>query len=338
MLYTYKHINHDFEKIQKYIEHLVLNVWCKPNGNFLINKLHPDFVPIVNGVNPRYLKNPIKNVYRICNGLLPAQLLKLRNGFLANNSIEELCMGMGTPLLYSEIYTIRPALKRQLELFFKNLYSKVPQIIAFKKVCGEIDDYYDKLVDTNEKCPFCGINDILTPKHSKRDALDHYLPKDIYPFNSVNPNNLAPICKTCNSSYKGTNSPIRDNIGVRRKAFYPFAKKAVKLEFKAKFNCTSILKMKKEDVELKITNSRYKEQIETWDSLFGIKERYAIKLSSKDARGWLNTMLIDFKINPKTKYKSFAKKMEYYENNPMEDNNFLRVTYFNACKQMGVFN
>lgn len=336
MLYTYKHITHDFTKMHGYIEHLVLNVWCSPSGNYSINKLQPAFIPIVNGVNPKYLKNPIKNIYGICRGLSVQHRRVLKNGFKANNAIAELCKGNGTPLLYSQVQTFSPSLKTQLYTFFKNLYSKVPQIKAFKNVCGGIDNYYDELVGENEKCPFCGISDILTKSHSKRDALDHYLPKDTYPFSSMNPENLAPICKTCNCTYKSTRSPIRRKNGSKRKAFYPFSKTAVKLEIKAKFNCTSILKMKKDDVDLKITNSRHKEEIETWDELFGIKERYAIKMCSGDARVWLDTMRFDFALNPKTRNKSFAGKLKMFEQNPIDDNNFLKVSYLNACRQMGI--
>jgi hypothetical protein len=336
MLYTYKHFPHDFLKIQTFIEHLVINVWCKPKGSYEIGKLHPDFIPIVKGVNPKYLKNPIKKIYNICKSLAPEERNKLKKGFIANNSIEELCKGLKTALLYSQIEKISVVLRRELEAFFKNLYSKVPQIKAFKLVCGNIDDYYDGIVDDNEKCPFCGISDILTRGHSKRDALDHYLPKDIYPFNSVNPGNLAPICKTCNSSYKNTNSPIKKKNGSKRKAFYPFASKAAVLNIKTKFNCSNILKIKKDDIEMKITNAMYSEEIETWKDLFGIEERYKMKLSSKDAKVWLDTMLIDFRINPKTKNKSFAQKMKYFKQNPVADNNFLKVPYFATCRQMGI--
>jgi hypothetical protein len=336
MLYTYKHIIHDFTKMHGYIEHLVLNVWCNPSGNYSINKLHADFIPIVNGVNPKYLKNPIKRIYSICKGLPLQHRRQLKNGFKANNAIEKLCKGEGDSLRYSQIKNFSPELEKALDTFFKNLYSKIPQIKAFKEVCGSIDNYYDNLVGANEKCPFCGITDILTKHHTKRDALDHYLPKDTYPFTSMNPDNLAPICKTCNSSYKSTKSPIRKASGRKRKAFYPFAKNTVKMEIKAKFNTTNILKMTKDDIKLKITNGKYKEQIETWNELFGIEERYAIKLSSNDARVWLDTMLIDFKLNAKTKNKSFAQKMNYFAQNPIADDNFLKIIYFNSCRQMGI--
>jgi hypothetical protein len=336
MFYTYKHVAHDFEKVHTYIEDLVLNVWCNPKGNFSINKLHKDFIPIVNGVNAKYLKNPIRTIYRICQGLSASQRLQLKNGFKANNAIQELCKGNGTPLLYSQIEVFSPVLSIQLNSFFKNLYSIVPQRAAFKSVCGDIDNYYDKLVGVNEKCPFCGINDILTPDHTKRDALDHYLPKDIYPFNSVNPDNLAPICKTCNTSYKGTDSPIRKRTGGKRRAFYPFAKNQVKLNIQVKFKTTNILKMTKNDIDLSITNNRYKEEIETWMELFGIEERFKIKLSSGDARVWFDSMLFDFALNPKTKNRSFAGKIKLYEQIPIADNNFLKIPYLNACRKMGL--
>lgn len=237
--------------------------------------------------------------------------------------------------MYSQIERFNAPLKTALDSFFKNLYSKVPQIKAFKDVCGTIDDYYDKLVGDNEKCPFCGITDILTPNHTKRDALDHYLPKDTYPFSSINPDNLVPICKTCNSSYKSTHSPVRKNNGRKRKAFYPFAKNAVKLDIKAKFNCKNILKMKPSEVDLKITNSSYKEQIETWDDLFGIEERYRIKLCSGDARVWLETVQFDFTLNPKTKNKTFEGKLKLLLQNPIADNNFLKIAYLKACRDLG---
>lgn len=41
------------------------------------------------------------------------------------------------------------------------------------------------------RCPLCGIRDVST--------LDHYLPKARYPLHSVNPKNLLPACRDCNT-------------------------------------------------------------------------------------------------------------------------------------------
>lgn len=54
-------------------------------------------------------------------------------------------------------------------------------------------DYYDRILTAaNEKCPYCG--GIGRPQ-----SLDHYLPKAHYPQYSVNPQNLIPSCRDCNT-------------------------------------------------------------------------------------------------------------------------------------------
>jgi len=51
---------------------------------------------------------------------------------------------------------------------------------------------YDKLrASAGGTCPLCGIRDVST--------LDHYLPKARYPLQSVNPKNLVPACRDCNT-------------------------------------------------------------------------------------------------------------------------------------------
>ena len=77
------------------------------------------------------------------------------------------------------------------------------------------------------KCPYCGIADIKGQHHRLKDAYDHYLPKSIYPFNSVNFKNLAPMCHECNSSYKLAKEPAPQNSPWtwtnEGKAFYSYA-------------------------------------------------------------------------------------------------------------------
>ena len=55
--------------------------------------------------------------------------------------------------------------------------------------------YYDKikLLMKCETCPICG-------RIAARVHLDHYLPKSSYPTLCVNPNNLIPICDSCNTT------------------------------------------------------------------------------------------------------------------------------------------
>lgn len=58
---------------------------------------------------------------------------------------------------------------------------------------GQSRDIYDALkVAAGGKCPFCGgIGQVST--------LDHYLPKSYFPLHAVNPHNLVPSCKDCNT-------------------------------------------------------------------------------------------------------------------------------------------
>ena len=56
-------------------------------------------------------------------------------------------------------------------------------------------------------CPYCN-EQYIAPTLSKdgrvRGDLDHFLPKEQYPFFSLSIYNLIPCCKFCNSSLKGT--------------------------------------------------------------------------------------------------------------------------------------
>ncbi len=58
---------------------------------------------------------------------------------------------------------------------------------------GQARRVYDALlVAAGGKCPYCaGIGQVKT--------LDHYLPKSVYPLHAVNPLNLVPSCRDCNT-------------------------------------------------------------------------------------------------------------------------------------------
>lgn len=52
--------------------------------------------------------------------------------------------------------------------------------------------FYNRLLNSVQICPFCGIRDVAT--------LDHYLPKTKYATTVVTPINLIPACRDCNSN------------------------------------------------------------------------------------------------------------------------------------------
>jgi hypothetical protein len=72
----------------------------------------------------------------------------------------------------------------------------------------------------NEICPYCGRNFIYYACHPTRSnkgtmvkpCIDHFLPKDQYPYLAMCYYNLIPSCTSCNNSpCKWTHDPIGDN-------------------------------------------------------------------------------------------------------------------------------
>lgn len=93
-----------------------------------------------------------------------------------------------------------------------------------------------------EICPYCGRSYIYYADHPTRSnpmtmvkpAIDHFLPKDVYPYLAMNYYNLIPACTTCNNSpCKWTNDPI----GTTRNQEYlihPYAFDERRIKFRYK--------------------------------------------------------------------------------------------------------
>lgn len=71
-------------------------------------------------------------------------------------------------------------------------------------------------------CPYCNrqhISPIITKNGRMRGDMDHFYSKEQYPLFSLSIYNLVPVCKFCNSSFKGTKNfelkdihPYEDNL------------------------------------------------------------------------------------------------------------------------------
>lgn len=76
-----------------------------------------------------------------------------------------------------------------------NFISKSEMKFLYNKMVNKRNparDYYDRLLHKSKKCPFCGYGVSYT--------LDHFLPKSEYPIYAVDPINLVPCCRDCNST------------------------------------------------------------------------------------------------------------------------------------------
>ncbi len=337
MLFSYKTIDHDVSNLHKFLKHTVKEVWCKKTGSFQIDWLHKDFKPIVEhiGKNEKdYLKKPIENIYNICQTLNKRQKMFIEKAFDTNNNINRLCGGRLKPVFYKDIDNISVSLASELKTFCSNLYEHV---ISKGKFCSEfksLDEYYKEFVSINTKgkCPFCGLTDIKSRLLTKRDAFDHYFPKGSFPFNSVNLKNLAPSCNTCNSSYKLEKIPTYDSKMRGRKAFYPFDKKSHKFDIKIKINSLDPITPHNNDLDIAIISKTCQQEVNTWNDLFGINQRYIDKCSSDDSKYWLQ-QLVDEAANYNVSVRqAFNNQISSRKITPLADYNFLRIPFLEACK------
>lgn len=146
--------------------------------------------------------------------------------YQANQDVAGLCRGNGDLKRFGDITNVR--FRNQLKRFFEDLWTRLGSQNGVNQqvttLCGSILSHYQNwraLPSHKAKlCPFCGLTGLFPPKSPNRPAYDHYLPKALYPFVSVNFENLIPMCHACNSYEKTTTDTLEYN-GQRRIVFYP---------------------------------------------------------------------------------------------------------------------
>lgn len=337
MLFHYKCIHHDFEKLHEFFEHTVLEVWCKPDGDFDIDLLHRNFRPIVSRM-PVSLLNPIKEIYEICIGLTEDQREKIVAAFKANNSIEELCAGAVEPVFYDEIKAIDNGLETRLKTFCVSLYDYVSRKATFCSHYKSINDFYHDFIDQNNegKCPFCGLVDLKSNLRTSRDAFDHYMPKKDFPFNTVNVQNLAPACNDCNSVCKKEKIPLQDSAGNKRKSFFPYS--PVKPDFKIIIQINSLhpTDPTQNQVEISFSSATAQEEVDTWRLLYNIDERYNDKCCSPDAKYWMQQVNDEAQNYGVAPHDALNNQIENKKKYPLQHCNFLRVPFLKGCQQAGI--
>lgn len=329
MLFKYNFVNHDAEIMQKLIEHIVLDVWCNAKGkNFNLNKIKEEdnFRKIVR-TKRILLKKHIHEIFKLCSKLNDLQLTYIRDAFNANNNIEALCINTVNPVFYDDLSSeISPLFAKKIKVFFNNLYEKV-----FNQQPFYINKHYDEFFQSNQAiCPFCGLVSLQKNSLVHREAYDHYLPKEKYPFNTVNLKNLLPMCSKCNEFYKKTKDPLFDTN--RKKAFFYFGNNP---EFNIKIN---IMKSSADDFELELSfiSSVMQEEVDTWNRLFELDERYRTDFFYADNFG--ATILNHWYSCSKRDAKYVENEMYLFEQNPYIDKNFLKKSLLEASIRQDIFN
>jgi hypothetical protein len=359
MLFTYTYVPHGMEKIQEFLDFIFFEVWCHApsNGDFeldlfdenldLKNLMDRFFWSDTQGGD--FFYNHVEQIYNLFKDLSEDEIDEIQVCYQANNTIEQACSNQ--PVInvtrYRDIQASYPTLFEQISAFYKGLYSKkILDNAAFKESVGMIDEHYKSFMAANTlgKCPFCGISDVLGTYHTKREAYDHYLPKALYPFNSLNFKNLVPTCHYCNSSYKTTRDPAytpKDPAGEihRRKAFYPYSLNQHNIEISIGLTAPKVDDIKPIDIQFVFGPDNINEEIETWKDVYGIEERYKAKCCSEtDGKAWINRIIEERKNYGLSVEGMLQAEINTASNQPYSDSNFLKKAFLNGCNEAGIFN
>ena len=247
MLFPYTYVPNRMERMQEFIDFIFFKVWCKaPDGESFGLSLfvaHPELHEVMKAFYysdteiADFFYSHVEKIYLNCAKLKPKQIRRMKWWYYSNNEIERLCSKDWELFLvrYADIERRLPHLTKDIKAFFTRLYGL--NSADLKKTIGSIDEHYHSFIRVNNagKCPFCGLIDLHGEDHRKREAYDHYLPKALYLFNSINFRNLVPTCHYCNSSYKLQKDPAHsatDASGTaqRRKLLDRYTKRFQRIE------------------------------------------------------------------------------------------------------------
>lgn len=370
MLFFYKYVHHDIEKLQSCIDFLFLNVWCKAYGDFSIEKVKEcDMLYNIikfyyekqksNTTDNDYFYGPVKEIYELFAELNEKKKEQIAKWYSDNNKIKELCKGniKVTPVIYETFKEYTPILAPKLKTFFENLYTNILSLEGIKKEIGELSDHYKNFLQINKPniCPYCGIHKFEAYKDKKRSDYDHYLPKSKYIFNSINLRNLTPICGDCNRKFKSSRDPLHDKNDKRRKAFYSYDKGDIDIKIGIELKTDNIDNITEKDIKLTIETNKYKEEVETWKECFGIEDRYIAgfiaSLGGSDAEEWLTSIQdwieveceeesedneLTIEEKNKIKRKVIMKTIKVAKKSLYSKKNFLKIAFYEACMNAGI--
>jgi hypothetical protein len=351
MLFPYTYVPHQIEKMQAFIDFIFNEVWCKApaSGPFGMNLFDAN-VELREVMNAFYYSDAqgadffyghVERIYGLFSALTAVQINQFQQWYQGNNDLEKVCANDPTAHLarYADIAVNHEDLAAQLGTFFKGLYSpSLLNLAALRAKIGDIDDHYQAFVQTNKagKCPFCGIGDIKGEHHSKREAYDHYLPKALYPFNSINFYNLAPACHECNSVYKLSKDPAR-NSTERRKAFNPYAAVRHAVQVKIYLHKSDVSMLQPADITIEYGPAALAEELDTWRDVYSIDERYKAKLCGKnDGVYWLMQVFDEWTADDRSPIDFLTTLARQAQIKPYADCNFLRKPFLDACQQIGL--
>lgn len=301
MIYPYKYLeNHPIEKLHSYLDFFFSAMFINTSNTFDENILiHQNFKDIYD--NYEKISTPLKEIFRIYHTLSSPKQKKLKEAFENNNKIAEICSNTIEPIQYFELDS---SIQTIIYDFYIFLWENA---LAYKKIIDDgssVTIHFEGFVKPTHQqvliCPFCGLETLLSSndaKDGKRDDYDHYVPKKLYPFNSVNFKNLVPMCHRCNSKYKGQKDTIfkEKNKISRRKVFFPFdstlASNKIEVKIEVKIDTDEVTLSDNDNWTIHISDLQgHSEELESWNDIFDIKSRYKNRIIQFD-KVWIERIL-----------------------------------------------
>ncbi len=273
MIKNYKYLE---TAIQLRLHKFVLDFFNRiesETGIFDDSFFSPDFLVIANR-HPRILKKRCIGIYNVIKTWNQTDRTNLCIRIRESNNIENICKGNYNPLV---IDSHAKGIYLQIRNLFLDLYNQVLNGNGFnetyKTTLRTHFDDFSKLNNEITLCPICGIGELKKHTDDIRDQYDHYLPKALYPFSSINFKNLVPICRECNSlDVKGETDIIRVSTNNKLFFVYDVNHKGINVEFRIlndNTNPNNII------WEIIYTNpdGNY-DEIESWKTIYKIESRY----------------------------------------------------------------
>lgn len=336
MLKTYSKIEHPIFGVHKLIEFLVSNVFCIADNKSCYSKLNDDLKLLYDNVNSDWFKNSIDEIYSIIKDS-ENDKSNLKLIFENNNKIEFLC---ANPKEILKLDLLSEKLAVKIKPFFKELYKRFLGLEFIKSKYGTKKGYYNDLILNSEFifCPCCGFGLIKHISNKGHSAFDHYLPLVHYPFSVINFDNLFPLCNDCNSDNKGS----KDVLLKGKKVFYPFNAVHPLIEISIKIkekdllslfrkNNKEIEEISKKELEVNYQNIlEYNEELQSWNLIFDINQRYFEQVKS-NGKYWLENF--KKRYNKYKAYSSFDKIIDdVCDESENEQCSFLKKSFLQSIK------
>lgn len=362
MLFPYQYLPHAMDTMQGYIQFILEDVWCNATNGMAYDidalfAANQGLCDMITELHTQDLKGAnvfltsLQTLFEKFKTLNAAQKQQFKDWSTLNNDIQQLCEhgDQCSPATYSVIAGVfsegqYPGLVTELGRFYKNLYSAdFLKLASVQSRIGTVGDHNNKFTTLNDRdvCPFCGLAGILGQYHSKREAYDHYFPKDKYPFNSINFHNLVPACHHCNSSYKLAKNPHYDSknpLGSPRRVFYPFSKHMPAIDVSVSLNHPDWENLTANDVEVAFGPDALGSELGTWCEVYEIEERYKAECCSKNSgKAWLADIFDLAKRKGRAPQEYLDDLEQAAGLDPYVDKRFIKMAFLQGCQKAGLF-